>query len=103
MIIIPGSWKSIEEVEENVTLDDVITLLSKYRELRHHDREFEASLHGKELEGGSGGSGEDPFQKAVKNAEARLTELSQEAKEEGGAGDSNDDALRSMGISVTKA
>lgn len=103
MIVVPGSWKSLEELEECVTLDELMDILLKHRELRHADRKFEASLHNKELEDSK--PSDDPFERARRNAEARLKSEAQnelaENSTEGYSAD-NDNALVALGISVTK-
>lgn len=73
MIAVPGSWKSIEELEDNISLDDLMTLLSKFREMRHEDRQFAASLQGHELKPmNAAGEEGDPFQRALKRAQDRI-------------------------------
>lgn len=98
MIAVPGSWKSLEDLEDNVTLDELMNMLAKYREMRFDEHKFQASLHDRSLEGGEE---EDAFTKVQKRVAERQRREQEENSPEGYTQE-NDEGLMALGISVTK-
>ena len=98
MIAVPGSWKSLEDLEDNVTLDELISMLSKFREMRFEEHKFQASLHQMTM---GGDEPDDDFTRVQKRVEERLRR-EQEENSQGGYTEENDAGLMALGISVTK-
>jgi hypothetical protein len=100
MIAIPGSWKSIEELEDNVSLDDLMGLLTKFREMRHEDRQFTASLQGHDLKPlNVAGEDGDPFERALKRAQERIL---QEQESDGPRNATDHELSQVLGIKFNK-
>mgnify|MGYP003295935890 CR=1 FL=1 len=98
MISVPGSWKSLEDLEDNITLDELTEIIQAHRKQRFEDRKFMASLQGHEMQDGNDGGGEDAFTRAKRRAVERLEK---ERVEQGGLSN-NDMELSSIGIAVIK-
>lgn len=97
MITVPGSWKSLEELEENVTLDELMAVLSKARDMRFEERKFLAGLQGHRLDAGD--SGEDDELDPVERAKRRVA--NKIAAETGGL--TEDEAeIQSIGFNIVK-
>lgn len=72
-----GPWKSVEEVEENLCLPELVALIKVHAEEEWADRKFAAALKGIELP--------DPqqehvatFEEVKRRAEARLAGIDEE-------------------------
>lgn len=97
MISVPGSWKSLQDLEDNLTLDELTSIIQTHRKQRFEDRKFMASLQGHEMQDGNA-SEEDAFTRAKRRA---LEKLEKERVEQGGLSD-NDSELMSLGIAVIR-
>ena len=80
-----GVWKNIEELEESISLPELMNLISTYRDLDYKEKRFLAAIQGVDLDKGSGysDSGQERGQKEWEDMKARVFS-------KGKATDSND-------------
>jgi len=91
-IFLLGIWKDYSELEESLSLSEVLAIISSKRELDYQEKKFFAAIQGVELEGSED---EERGQKEWENLKARVFS--------GGAtGDSND-VLSLQGQNARKA
>lgn len=91
-IFLLGIWKDYSELEESLSLSEILAIISSKRELDYQEKKFFAAIQGVELEGSEG---EERGQKEWENLKARVFS--------GGAtGDSND-VLSLQGQNARKA
>lgn len=50
-----GNWRNYDELEENLSLEELITTVNAYREKQKEEHKFMAALKGIDLEKESGG------------------------------------------------
>lgn len=73
MVRIPGSWSSFDQIEEALTLDELMLLYSTIHESLTSDRKFAASLKGIDLDKNDSNQAESSsFDDVKRRAEARL-------------------------------
>ena len=72
MVRIPGSWSSFDQIEEALTLDELMLLYSTIHESLTSDRKFAASLKGIDLGGDDSTAESSSFEDVKRRAEARL-------------------------------
>lgn len=96
MLAVPGSWKSLEELEESITLDELMRVLNKNREIKADSQKFMAQLQGVELQYGPGQEDDDmdPVERIARRAQDRI--LSQQ--EEGPTNSDDYDLSQELGI-----
>lgn len=91
-----GIWKNIEELEESISLPELMNIISTYRDLDYKEKKFLAALQGVDLDKGSGYSGgQERGQKEWEDMKARVFS-------KGKATDSND-ILALQGENAKKA
>lgn len=73
-----GNWKSIVEMEECLTLDELQLLVEAQRKAEYNKMRFAAGLKGIDLDENSEGSPEEAFRRAQLAAEAELAGKSEE-------------------------
>lgn len=79
MVRIPGSWSSFDQIEEALTLDELMLLYSTIHESLTSDRKFAASLKGIDLGGNEEGSDKSSsFEDVKRRAESKLTGLTED-------------------------
>ena len=66
----PGSWKSIDELEDNVTLSELERLLTAANKMKNNDRKFFAAMKGIKWDDAT--SEKSSFEEIQKRAQARL-------------------------------
>lgn len=74
-----GIWKSVEELEENITLEELEKILDASREKQHQANKFAAALKGINLD--EDNNAKDRFDEVSRRAEARLSGKSTEELE----------------------
>ena len=67
---VPGSWKSIDELEDNVSIGELERMLTAARDVRYEERKFFASLKGIDLDGES--NEKSKFEEVEERAKAKL-------------------------------
>ena len=73
MVRIPGSWSSFDQIEEALTLDELMLLYSTIHESLTSDRKFAASLKGIDLDKNDSNQAESSsFDDVKRRAEAKL-------------------------------
>jgi hypothetical protein len=78
MVRIPGMFKSYDDLEENLSLNDLEALLEKAREVEHNRQRFAASLKGINLDEGNTESVEERFERVKRRAQAKLRGMDEE-------------------------
>lgn len=81
MVRIPGMFKNFEDLEENLSLQELEMLLAKARDVEYDRQRFAASLKGINLDehtDGNGESQEDAFERVKNKAKAMLAGMSEE-------------------------
>jgi hypothetical protein len=91
-IFLLGIWKDYQELEENLSMPELMATLSSIRELDHQEKKFLAAIQGIDLDAESGGS---RGQKEWEDMKARVFSR-------GATGDSND-VLALQGQNARKA
>lgn len=74
-----GIWKSIDELEENITLQELEKILDASREKKHQENKFMAALKGINID--EDVNAKDKFDEVSRRAEARLSGKSTEELE----------------------
>lgn len=64
-----GAWKSIKEMEEEITLDELYSILDSMRETEYSNKKFLAAMQGVDLEEGKRS---DEFERVKQKAAAAL-------------------------------
>ena len=72
---IMGAWKSIAEMEDNLTLDELVLIRDAYFKERHETQRFAAALKGIDLDADSV---DERFQKVKAQVEADLMGMSED-------------------------
>lgn len=70
-----GIWKNVDDLEENVSLPELIDILKADAEREHSQRKFAAALKGIDLDEGDE---QATFEEVKRRAEARLAGKSEE-------------------------
>lgn len=73
-----GNWKSLIEVEEVLTVEELELILSKVRDAEHERQKFAAALKGVNLDEISNEEAEASFDEIKRRAEAKLAGKSEE-------------------------
>lgn len=76
MIAVPGAWKNFEEIEEELSLPELLQILESYREIEHNRFRAMAALKGIDLDAES--NAEADFERVKRQAEARLRGVTEE-------------------------
>lgn len=50
MVRVPGSWKSLDDLEEHVTINELERMLTAARKIEHEARKFHAAIKGINLD-----------------------------------------------------
>ena len=69
MVRIPGSWKSLDDLEENVTMNELERMLTAARKIEHETRKFQAAMQGVKLDDNN--SAKSRFEEIEERARAR--------------------------------
>lgn len=92
MVRMPGAWKTFEELEDCLTLEELEILLDKARDVEYKLFKMHAALQGHDLGDASGKeSNEDRFKRIEREALAKLQGISEEELE-----------LRDVGITIIR-
>jgi hypothetical protein len=75
-----GIWKNFEEMETNLTLAELESLLESKRDREYEEKKFMAALKGIDLES-PGGKSDTTFEDVKNRAAAKIKGVSQEALE----------------------
>lgn len=67
-VFILGIWKNYDDLESNISMPELMTIISNKRELDYQEKKFMAAIQGVDLEGGS----EDDPQKKWEDMKARV-------------------------------
>jgi len=70
----PGMFKSFDDLEANLTMQEVSKMLEKAREMKYNDQRFAASLKGIDLDEGK----TTEFDEIKRRAEAKAMNMSEE-------------------------
>jgi hypothetical protein len=70
MVRVPGMYKSFDELEENLSLDDLEVLLIKTRDVEKDRQRFMAAMQGIDLDEKKSEQ-KDKYEEIVRRAEAR--------------------------------
>lgn len=73
-----GSWKSIIEMEDNITIEELYALQAALYRQEHRRNRFAAALKGVDLDKESATEEEDPFERIKRKAEAELAGKSEQ-------------------------
>lgn len=65
-----GIWKNIDELEESISLPELMSIVESSREKELRDRRFAAALKGINLDEQSGSSAKDRVEEMKRKAEA---------------------------------
>lgn len=76
MIAVPGAWKNFEEIEEELSLPELLQILESYREIEHNRFRAMAALKGIDLDAEQ--NAEADFERVKRQAEARLRGVTEE-------------------------
>ncbi|UUG69565.1 tail assembly chaperone [Streptomyces phage Sham] len=76
-----GHWKNFEEIEENLTLDELQAILEASRDQEYRRQKFAAALKGIDLDAQKKDSGDSSFEEVKRRAEAKLRGVSEEEVE----------------------
>lgn len=90
-IFLLGIWKDYNELEESLSLSEIMAIVSSKRELDYQEKKFFAAIQGVDLEGDN----EERGQKEWENLKARVFS--------GGATNDSNDVLSLQGINAQKA
>ena len=86
MVRIPGMFKNFDELEDNLSLEELEILLAKARDVKHDEQRFAASLKGINLDESVRESQEEAFERVKRRAQAKLAGISEEEVELGEIG-----------------
>ncbi len=75
-----GHWKNFDEIEENLNLDELQTILEASREQEYNRQKFAAALKGVDLDENSGKS-DSSFDDVKRRAQSKLSGVSEETLE----------------------
>ena len=87
-----GIWKNFDDLESSISIQELITIISKSRELDYEEKKFLAAMQGVDLEEESG---QERGQKEWENLKARVFS--------GGQASDSNDVLALQGINAQKA
>lgn len=73
-----GHWKNFDELEENLTIEELNAILDAARRKENDARRFAAALKGVDYDKATGGEEYDPVEKAKRQAQEILTGKSME-------------------------
>lgn len=76
MVRVPGSWKSLDDLEENVTMNELERMLTAARDIEHQQRKFQAAMKGVNLDDNK--SSKSTFEEIEERAKARAAGKSPE-------------------------
>ena len=93
-VFLLGIWKSYEELETSISLQELMAILTATRELDYEEKKFMAALQGVNLDEKNDGSGEVKGQKEWEDMKARVFS-------KGATSDSND-ILALQGVNAQK-
>lgn len=79
MISCPGAWKNFDDIEENLTVEELRQILDSFRELERNRLKAAAALKGIDLDKNE--SAESAFDRIKMRAEARARGVSEEEYE----------------------
>lgn len=84
-VFLLGQWKNFEEIEENLSLDELQAILEASRDQEYRRQKFAAALKGVDLDAASKSTTES-FDEVKRRAEAKLRGVSEEEVEFGSIG-----------------
>ena len=70
MVRLPGTWKSFDDLEDSLTIDELILLMETFNEYISESRNFDAALQGVDL---SKGESSSKFDEIVADVQEELT------------------------------
>ena len=76
MVRVPGSWKSLDDLEENVTMNELERMLTAARDIEHQQRKFQAAMKGVNLDDNK--SSKSTFEEIKERARAKAQGVSEE-------------------------
>lgn len=76
-VFLLGHWKNFEEIEDNLTLDELQSILEASREQEYRRNKFAAALKGIDLDAQNKDS-DSSFEEIKRRAEAKLRGISEE-------------------------
>lgn len=77
-VFLLGHWKNFEEIEDNLTLDELQSILEASREQEYRRQKFAAALKGVDLDAQKKDSNDLSFEEIKRRAEAKLRGVSEE-------------------------
>ena len=88
MVRVPGSWKSLDDLEENVTIVELERMLTASRKIEYERNKFAAALKGVNLDA------------AGKGEKSKFDEIQEQAIAESKGMDPEELELTSLGFTV---
>lgn len=88
MVRVPGSWKSLRDLEEHVTMPELEAMLTAAREIDYQNRKFQAAMKGVDLD-------------ASTKSSSTFEEIEQRARAKAMGMDEDEMALTELGFQVT--
>lgn len=86
-VFLLGHWKNFEELEENLTIDELQAILDAINDREERDRIFRAAIAGVDYKGGTREKdNSDPVERAKAKARAQLKGMSEDQIEWGDLG-----------------
>jgi hypothetical protein len=76
-VFLQGQWKNFDEIEENLTLEELQAILGAARDKEYRGQKFTAALKGIDLDEKMGNN-DSSFDDVKRRAEAKLTGVSEE-------------------------
>lgn len=80
MIACPGAWKNFEEIEEALSINELMHILDAFRDLEKQRYKFQAALQGVDLDKHDQDA-ETSFEAVKRRAEAKVRGISEEQLE----------------------
>ncbi|NBR61241.1 MAG: hypothetical protein EBT86_06265 [Actinobacteria bacterium] len=81
-IFVLGIWKNFDELESNISMPELMTILEMTRELDYNEKKFLAAMQGVDLDEASGKTVEDPWEAMKARVASKVSGI--------GNGDPND-------------
>lgn len=81
MIACPGAWKNFEDLEDNLTLEELQQIVESFRDLEHQRFKMQAALQGVDLD--KERNAQTEFDKVKMRAEAKISGKTEEEYEFG--------------------
>lgn len=71
LFLYPGAYKNFDDLESNLTRDELLFMIEKGRELKFIDKKFFAALKGIDLDSSINDNPEERFETIKRRAEAK--------------------------------